>query len=123
MESMVVFYPCLDLEETTKFYTQELGLKLAFDQGRCRIFDSSYGYLGFVQSDSGKLADPVCISFNLKDEETVRMQYKKALEAGWKIQKVPQKHAQFPVYSFFIEDPNGYTVEFQKILIGKVDEK
>ena len=28
----------------------------------------------------------------------------------------PQRHKVFPVYSFFLTDPNGYNVEFQKIL-------
>jgi len=27
----------------------------------------------------------------------------------------PQKHPRFPVYSFFLSDPNGYTLEYQKV--------
>jgi hypothetical protein len=29
---------------------------------------------------------------------------------------VTTEHPRFPVYSFFLKDPNGYTLEFQKIL-------
>ena len=28
MESMVVFYPCKDIEETSRFYQEVLGLRL-----------------------------------------------------------------------------------------------
>ena len=47
MESMVVFYPCLNIDETTQFYEDIIGLTCYQDQGSCRIFDTGYGYLGF----------------------------------------------------------------------------
>ena len=49
MESMVTVYPCLNIEETTAFYTEIIGLKIYQDQGLCKIFDTGYGYLGFCE--------------------------------------------------------------------------
>ena len=33
-----------------------------------------------------------------------------------KIIKEPKKHEKYDVYSFFMEDVNGYTLEFQKLI-------
>ena len=116
IESLVCFYPCKDIEETTLFYTNILGLKLYQDQGKAKILDTGYGYLGFCQYDDPTLAYPTCISFNLKDIKNVDVMYEHLKELNVKILAEPKKHPQFEVYSFFIEDPNGYKIEFQKIL-------
>jgi len=116
MESMVVFYPCLDIEKTSRFYEETIGLTCCQDQGSCRIFDTGYGYLGFCEYDDHVLATRTCISFNLKSVEAVNKKYieMKAKQIAGLTQ--PQKHPKFAVYSFFMKDPNGYTLEFQKIL-------
>lgn len=116
MESMVVFYPCLDIEETSAFYQQVIGLKLAQDQGKCRIFDTGYGYLGFVEYEDHILATKTCISFNLTSVEEVNQRYEALVKQGIKVNTVPQRHPVFAVYSFFLNDPNGYTLEYQKII-------
>ena len=48
MESMVVFYACDDLTETTAFYRDLLGLPVWLDQPGCRIFDTGYGLSGAI---------------------------------------------------------------------------
>ena len=50
MESMVVFHRCRSLAATDAFYIQQLGLKLWHTQPGCHIYDSGYGYLGFVKA-------------------------------------------------------------------------
>ena len=60
IESIVNFYPCKDIEETTEFYAKFKELNIE----------------GLIP---------------------------------------PKKHDQFEVYSFFMRDPNGYQIEFQKI--------
>ena len=112
MESMVVFYACDDLTETTAFYRDLLGLPVWLDQPGCRIFDTGYGYLGFVERERTVEAYQ-CISFNLKDRAAVDAKYQRLKDVLSCTQ--PQLHQHFPVYSFFVKDPNGYTVEFQKI--------
>ena len=42
-------------------------------------------------------------------------EYQRICALGIQPQSAPAQHPSQPVYSFFLEDPNGYTVEFQKI--------
>lgn len=116
MESMVVFYPCQDIAETTQFYLEIIGLTLFEDQGTCRIFDTGYGYIGFCEYEDHMMATKVCISFNLKDTQAVDQMYQHMKAIGMHDLTLPQKHPKFNVYSFFMKDPNGYTIEFQKIV-------
>ncbi|MFI3283578.1 MAG: VOC family protein [Erysipelotrichaceae bacterium] len=115
MESMVVFYPCTNIEETYTFYTKIIGLTLYEDQGMCKILDSGYGYIGFCQYDDPTLATKTCISFNLNNKEEVDLMHQKMQSCNVEITSPPSQHPKFNVYSFFMKDPNGYTVEFQKI--------
>lgn len=115
IKSIVNFYPCRDIEETSDFYVNVIGLSLYQDQGKARIFDCHYGYLGFCQYDHGILATETCISFNLCTQKEVDDYYEKFKNMGIQGMTVPKKHDQFEVYSFFMKDPNGYKIEFQKI--------
>ena len=115
MESLVVFFPCLSLEETRLFYENILGMEFYMDQGGCYLFDSGYGYLGFSENKEMVSKNHPCISFNLKDEKEVDLKY---MELKDQVEcTIPQKHPKFPVYSFYLKDVNGYTLEFQKILM------
>ena len=122
IESLVVFFPCSDIEKTLNFYTDTVGLKLAQSQGggKAIILDTGCGFLGFCQYDDGR---PIpsgelspCVSFNCEDEEDVDRQFERLKSAGAEILQPPMRHAQFPVYSCFFRDPDGYKIEFQKIL-------
>lgn len=113
--SSVSFYPCSDIERTTRFYCDILGLKLYQDQGSCRIFDTGYGYWGFCQyQDRTPNPKGLCLLLNCENEADVDVFYER-LKDKCRILAPPAKHPKFPVYSFFVEDPDGYNVEFQKI--------
>ena len=43
IESSIIFLPCINLEETTKFYTEVIGLTVAKDLGSTRLIDTGYG--------------------------------------------------------------------------------
>lgn len=120
ISSSVVFLPVQDIEKTTRFYRDQLGLPVVLEQsgGICRIFDSGCGYLGFCQYGDGRPipAGPkgVCLSFNCADNNDVDRHYQKFAAMGL-ADEPPKKLESFPVYSFFLQDPDGYRVEFQKI--------
>ena len=40
--------------------------------------------------------------------------YRRLLDKGLRIEKAPHRLDQFGIYTFFIEDPNGYVIEFQQ---------
>lgn len=121
--SSVVFLPCGDISATQEFYTRLVGLKLAQQQGggSVQIYDTGYGYWGFCQYADGRpaLGGPqgVCLSLNCADEADVDHQYARLAAVGADIVAPPARHPRFAVYSFFVRDPDGYQVEFQKILL------
>lgn len=117
-KTSVVFLPCGDISKTTLFYHDILMFPIAERQGdNLVIFDTGYGYWGFCEYEDGRplLSGPqgICLSVNLKDEDAVRAVYER-LKDQCEIYKTPAKHPVFPVYSFFLLDPDGYLVEYQK---------
>ena len=117
-ESSVIFFPCKDMAETKRYYTEVLELPVYKDLGHTLWLDCGYGYLAFVQYEPTRpMASGACISFNLESIEAVDEMYA-ALHgrAACGLQEPPRKHPNFPVYSFFLSDPNGYLLEFQKTL-------
>ncbi len=118
IDSSVVFFPCINIEETKAYYLDVLGLKIFKDMGNCVIFDTNYGYIGMTEYGDGRpLSTSFCLSFNLSSCEEVDEMYALVKARGAiSLQKPPEKHPVFSVYSFFLSDPNGYMLEFQKIL-------
>ena len=119
IESSVVFLPVSDIRKTYSFYHDVLRLPVFQKQGdSLYIFDTGYGYWGFCQYEDGRkpLSGPtgVCLSLNVKSNEEVLEKYEE-LKDKVRIYKEPSKHEKFPVYSFFMLDPDDYLVEIQKI--------
>ena len=123
LENSVVFLPVKDIEETTSFYRDIVGIPVVQEQsgGICRIFDTGYGYLGFCQYPDGRPIPGgpvgVCLSLNCHDEADVNSQYDRITKTGWKTECAPKYMENFPAYGFFMRDPNDYKVEFQFILL------
>lgn len=115
--SNVAFYPCVKLEDTEKFYTQVIGLKVASRQPNVVILSTGQGHFGFVAYGEREVATKhLCLSLNCESDADVMAEYERILRAGGKPETEPKKHPTHPVFSFFIKDPSGYTVEFQKII-------
>ena len=114
--SSVNFYPCSNINVTTNWYVNVLGLKLHQDQGNAKIFDTGYGYWGFVEyNDRKPNPSGLWLSLDCDSIESVDYFYSKIINEGVKTLSKPSMHKDFPVYSFFLQDPDGYTVEFQYI--------
>jgi len=114
--SNIAFYPCVCIEDTDAFYTNIIGLEKVFSSEKARIFSAVRGHFGFMEyADKKAATGRLCLSLNCSSEEHVDMYYDKIISRGAKPQDRPKIHATEPVYSFFVKDPNGYLVEFQKI--------
>ena len=114
--SSIAFYPCISIEETEAFYTNIIGLEKVFGSQRARIFSAVKGHFGFMEyGDSQAATGRLCLSLNCSSEEYVDKQYERIVKLGGTPLDKPKMHPTEPVYSFFIKDPNGYLVEFQKI--------
>ena len=121
----VVFLPCSDIRKTEAFYHGILGFPVAERQSESLlIFDTGCGYWGFCQYADGRkiLSGPqgVCLSVNLESEAAVTEAYELYREVC-PVYRAPERHPRFPVFSFFLLDPDGYLVEFQKTG-GNMDE-
>ena len=118
MVGSVVFLPVKDLARTRAFYTQVIGLRLAMVQpAGAEIYDTGYGYWGFCGYGGGRPGvgggNGGCRSIHCEDGEEVEARWRKAVALGAQAVSPPAEHARFPVYSCFVEDPDGYRVEFQ----------
>lgn len=114
--SNVAFYPCISIDETAAFYNEILGLETVFAGEKARIFSAVKGHYGFVEYPEKKAATgKLCLSFNCESEEDVDKEYERITSLGAVTTGKPKLHETQPVYSFFLKDPNGYLVEFQKI--------
>ncbi len=117
IESCITFLPVSDLQRTVRFYTEVVGLRLWKEMGSCVILDCGRGYWGFCQYQDGRpLATRTCMSLNGTSQDEVDEQYRRLTALGVPTLGQPQRHEHFPVYSFFFRDPDGYLLEFQRIL-------
>ena len=115
----IVFLPCTDIQRTVSFYRDLLGLPAVQKQGEnLYIFSANGSLWGFCQYADGRKPlsgdQGVCLSLNLADNDAVLAKYEE-LKDKCDIYREPRRHPQFPVYSFFLKDPDGYLVEYQKI--------
>ena len=112
---MITFLGTEDLKNTKIFYTEYLGFKLYKDQGKCQIFQiPGGGMIGFCSHINviKSIKSPI-ITFITPEVDKV---YDFLIKQGLSIPEKPRKNPYFPIYHFFIEDPNGYSVEIQNFL-------
>ncbi len=109
----ITFLDTSDLGRTADFYERILGLRLARDQGRCRIYHvSGNAYVGFCER-AGPLAPPEGLTFTLIIDDVD--QWCRHLRAhGVDIVKEPADNPPYRIYNAFIRDPNGYLIEIQR---------
>ena len=102
-----------DLDSTSKFYSEILGLECSRDEGDARIFKTgSDAFIGLCREFADRVVEPGggMISIVTDDVDTW---YQNLIDKGVFIENPPQRLEQFGIYSFFVKDPNGYVIEFQ----------
>lgn len=113
-EQQVVFLSVSNLDESTKFYGEQLGLRLARDQGTCRIFHlSGNSYVGICQGVTPEGHDGLTLTMISDD---VDGWYKRLHSLKVKIKNPPKLNEKYMIYHFYLEDPDGYTIEIQRFV-------
>jgi catechol 2,3-dioxygenase-like lactoylglutathione lyase family enzyme len=113
----ITFLDTDDLARTADFYERVLGLRLARDQGACRIYHvCGGGYLGFCRRGDSSVAPSGAAAVVVLTLITDQVdQWFARLEAeGVEIVQRPADKPAYRIYNAFVRDPNGYLVEIQR---------
>lgn len=105
-----------NLEKSSHFYGDVIGLPLAIDEGSARIFKvADGGFVGVCQAWGDRQVAPegTCLTF-VTDEVDAWHRY--LSERGIELEGPPHALPQFGIYACFARDPSGYRVEFQQFL-------
>jgi catechol 2,3-dioxygenase-like lactoylglutathione lyase family enzyme len=114
IQSTITFLRTRDLDATTDFYTRVLGLRLALDQGTCRIFAIRPGaYIGFCHNENLGEIPEVVLTLVVEDVDAACVLLE---EQGAAIEIRPRYNPTYNIYQFFARDPNGYLIEVQRFL-------
>ena len=114
VDSQITFLYTDDLARAAQFYEGALGLKLALDQGGCRIYRVSDGraYIGVCQAADAPV-EPASIIFTLVTPD-VDGWYERISGQGWECEHAPRYNEVYDIYHFFVRDPAGYRIEIQR---------
>ena len=109
----ITFLDTRDLARTADFYEQIFGLRLARDQGTCRIYHvSGSAYLGFCQRADAS-AEPQGVVYTLVTDR-VDDWCAHLKSQGVEFVKDPADNPPYRIYNAFVRDPNGYVIEIQR---------
>lgn len=113
LDQQITFLDTRDLTRTDDFYGRILGLRLARDQGSCRIYHvSGNAYLGFCQRADAP-AEPRGITVTLVTDRVDEMCAHLERERVEFVKK-PADNPPYRIYNAFVRDPNGYLLEIQR---------
>ena len=102
-----------DLERSSAFYGEVLGLVLVRDEGAARIFEVNAGAaIGVCTAFEDRVVEPRGGMISLVTND-VDAWYARIVAAGVQPDAPPHRLEQFGIYTFFVRDPAGYVVEFQ----------
>jgi predicted enzyme related to lactoylglutathione lyase len=90
-----------------------LNLEMVRDQGTCQIFRvTEEAYIGFCEHiESIALGRKVILTLVTDDVDTW---YESLKTRGADLMGPPQSNPNYQIYHFFLVDPNGYWIEFQR---------
>jgi catechol 2,3-dioxygenase-like lactoylglutathione lyase family enzyme len=109
----ITFLDTRDLTRTSDFYERVLGLRLARDQGSCRIYHvSGNAYVGFCQRADAPV-DPRGITLTFVTDR-VDEWWAQLEREGVELVKEPADNPPYRIYNAFVRDPNGYLIEIQR---------
>ena len=117
IDQQIVFFYTADLLKTAHFYEHVMGLRLARDQGTCRIYHTGgSSYIGFCQRDDWPILrsdERPMVIFTLVTD-AVDEWYEMLTAQGVAYETPPTFNPRYGIYHSFLRDPNGYLIEIQR---------
>ena len=116
--SQITFFYYQDLSAAQHFYETILGLEIVEDQGWAKIYRvSGTAFVGLVDEAYGSLKtqpeNAVMLTLVVDD---VSGWYQYLREKGAKIRQAYGRSESIQIEYFFVEDPGGYVLEFERFL-------
>ena len=103
-----------DLDASTFFYADVLGLECTRDEGAARIFATADNAgIGVCRAFADRVVEPRGGMISIVSDD-VDAWYRRLLGKQVEIPQPPHRLEQFGIYTFFVTDPNGYVIEFQQ---------
>ena len=112
-DALVVFLSVDDLDRSSRFYGDQLGLPLTLDQGPCRIYRvAAGGYLAICGAGDRPTTPEGVIVTLVRDDVD---HYCQELEArGVELEQQPRHNERFAIHHAFLRDPDGHLIEVQR---------
>ena len=111
----ISFFGTKNIQRNRAFYETALELKIYKDQGKCLIYQvtetAKLGFCSHMEITAHKKS-PI-ITFVIEDVDSY---FELLKQRNLNIKSKPKLNEFFKIYHFFIEDPDGYTIEFQKFI-------
>ena len=105
-----------DLDGTCKFYSEALGLVQVLDQGGCRVFRMApKSFLGVSFARPGRFVEPKGVVITFVTDDVDRW-YAHLVGSHVVTEGPPTLSEGGSAYAFFVRDPNGYLLEFQRFM-------
>jgi catechol 2,3-dioxygenase-like lactoylglutathione lyase family enzyme len=113
IQQQITFLDTQDLARTADFYERILGLRLARDQGSCRIYHvGGNAYVGFCHRADAPAAPRGLTLTLVSDDVDTWCRHLRA--HGVELVKEPADNPSYRIYNAFVRDPNGYLIEIQR---------
>ncbi|MEM7292400.1 MAG: VOC family protein [Pseudomonadota bacterium] len=116
MNSLITWVYTHDLAVAAMFYGEALGLEVIRDEGSAKIFKvSNNASIGVCTAFEDRVVEPRGGMISIVTDD-VDAWYQRLCDKNIEVEKAPHVLEQFGIYTFFVDDPNGYVVEFQQFL-------
>lgn len=112
-DALVVFLYADDIDRSSEFYHDMLGLPLVLEQAHCRLYKASEGgYVGVCASgDRPTTPDGIVVTLVRDDVDEFCAGL---VERGIELEQAPAQNERFAIYNAFLRDPDGHLVEIQR---------
>jgi catechol 2,3-dioxygenase-like lactoylglutathione lyase family enzyme len=113
-DQQITFLLVADLERSTGFYRDILGLELVLDQGDCRVMRvAADAFVGICERPDRVGTGAVLLTLVT---DSVDDWHKALVKSGVPCDQPPRHSETYNVYHAFYRDPDGTLVEIQRFL-------
>lgn len=113
VNQQVTFLYTEDLDGSSVFYRDVMGLEFVLDQGSCHIYRLSPSSFIGVCTLADRPTSPVGVTISLVVDDVDGF-HQALVDKGITFERAPAYSERFNVYSCLFLDPNGYRIEIQQ---------